>query len=65
MTRDHNESAIGCKVQPRQHVSYIEAQRRDYELWHNGLVALASHFVTRPLTRFVVAGPAAPAEPWA
>jgi hypothetical protein len=26
-----------CEVRPRQNVSYIEAQRRDYELWHNGL----------------------------
>ena len=64
MIRNHNESAIGCKVQPRQHVTYIEAQRRDYMLWHSGLVALANHFGKHPLTRFVVAGPAVSAAPW-
>ncbi|MHA1570341.1 MAG: hypothetical protein ACTSWM_00870 [Alphaproteobacteria bacterium] len=64
MIYDGSHNPVGCQVRPRQHVTYIEAQRRDYQVWHNGLVALAQHFVTHPLTRFVVGGPAAPAAPW-
>jgi len=64
MVYNESRNPAGCQVRPRRHVTYIAAQRRDYELWHNGLVALADHFVTHPSTRFVVGRPSAPAAPW-
>jgi hypothetical protein len=57
--------AIGCKVQAVHTADLAAAYRRDWSLWLGALEHLVRHFQDHPLERFIVVGPAAPAEPWA
>lgn len=59
-----------CPVRLVDHPDSINRARRTYAAWHEALSVLAGHFVSHPasLTRWRVAGfaaPARPAEPWA